>query len=59
MLRCVQPASGARLVAGVLHLAPFEHATQGAGGKAPALTAGTQVHGVRAGLDFIPWPAAR
>ena len=42
-LRCVQPLSGARLVAAVVHVCPCEYRNQAVGGKPPSLTGGYEV----------------
>ena len=42
-LRCVQPLSGARLAAAVVHVCPCEYRHQAVGGKPPSLTGGYEV----------------
>ncbi len=44
-LQCAQPLSGARLVAGVVHLAPSEYRAAAERGKPPGLSAGYEVGG--------------
>lgn len=55
-LQCAQPLSGARLVAGVVHLAPSEYRAAAKRGKPPALSAGYEVRRswaeCRLGLDM-------
>lgn len=42
-LQCAQPLSGARLVAGVVHLVPSEYRAAAEQGKPPGLSAGYEV----------------